>query len=183
MRGVLLITLLLFITGLQAQTFVPGSFINNNYRGNFYNPVTMKDSTGQRKWSVTKYSGISTGITFFKGGSATFFSVPLALQLNRRLKNNLFAFAGVSVAPSYVNFNQSFLAGNFSKASVNNPFFNSSNAGLYSRAELGLQYVNDERTFSISASLGIEKSSYALPYYTPSNIKNSNPVYTHADNR
>ena len=37
--------------------------------------------------------------------------------------------------------------------------------GLYSRAELGLQYINDERTFSISGSIGVERSSYpVLPY-------------------
>jgi hypothetical protein len=57
---------------------------------------------------VSKYTGISTSFSFFKGGNATIVSAPLGLQLNRRLNNNLFAFAGVSAAPSYVNFRSSY---------------------------------------------------------------------------
>lgn len=105
---------------------------------------------------------------FFKGGNATIFSAPLGLQLNRRLNNNLFAFAGVSAAPSYVNFNSSFMNADFNKMNANSSF-KSSALGIYSRAELGLQYINDARTFSISGSIGVERSSFSMPMYIPSN--------------
>ncbi|MGH2563931.1 MAG: hypothetical protein ACRDE5_05430, partial [Ginsengibacter sp.] len=39
--------------------------------------------------------------------------------------------------------------------------------GTYSSASLGLMYINDSRTFSISGSIGIERSSNPLlPFYT-----------------
>jgi hypothetical protein len=177
MRTIIFITLLLSFSGLQAQrflpgSFVPGGFIDPTYRGSLLNNIRSNDSTSNKKWFVSKYTGISTSFSFFKGGSATVVSVPLALQLNRRLNNNLFAFAGVSVAPAYVNFNQSFMTADFNKGNQNG-FFKSGSLGLYSRAELGLQYVNDERTFSISGSIGIERNSYPMPFYN--DLNNTRP--------
>ncbi|WP_147204802.1 hypothetical protein [Segetibacter aerophilus] len=176
MRLFIFFILLLSVSASQAQRFLPGSFIDNGYRGGFANNINLNDSTANKKWSLSKYSGISTSFTFFKGGNATVVSAPLGLQLNRRLNNNLYAFAGVSVAPSYINFNQSFMTSDFNKANQNNPFFKSSSLGIYSRAELGLQYVNDEKTFSISGSIGVERSSYPMPIYSQINSTRSNPV-------
>lgn len=161
---------------VDAQTFLPGGFIdnsyrgglrNNSYRGSLMNNIHVNDSAFKKKWFVSKYTGISTSFSFFTGGSATVFSAPLGLQLNRRLNNNLFAFTGVSVAPSYVNFNSSFMNADFNEMSANRSF-KSSALGIYSRAELGLQYINDDRTFSISGSIGVERSSYPVPVYIPS---------------
>jgi hypothetical protein len=176
MRIVILFTLLLSASALQAQRFLPGSFIDNNYRGSFVNSLRVNDSTAKKKWFVSKYSGISTSFSFFNGGNATVVSAPIGVQLNRRLNNNLFAFAGVSVAPAYINFNQSFMSGDFSKGNPNNAFYKSTGLGIYSRAELGLQYVNDERTFSISGSIGVERNSYPMPFYNQMNNTRSNPV-------
>jgi hypothetical protein len=93
-------------------------------------------------------------------------AAPVALQLNRRLTNNLYAFANATIAPGYVSFNRSFIATDFNKAIRNNGLFKSSSLDIYSSAALGLQYVNDEKTFSISGSIGVERSSYPLlPYY------------------
>lgn len=156
-------------TALKAQTFIPGSFIDNTYRGSYAGNIHLSDSTLKKKWFVSKYSGISTSFSFFKGGNATIIAAPLGLQLNRRLNNNLYAFAGVSVAPAYVNFNQSFMTSDFNKTNQSSAFFKSSSLGLYSRAELGLQYINDERTFSISGSFGVERSSYPVPLYNQMN--------------
>ena len=176
MRLIILITLLLSVSGLQAQRFLPGSFIDNGYRGSFANNINLNDSTAKKKWFLSKYSGISTSFTFFKGGNATVISAPLGLQLNRRLNNNLYAFAGVSIAPAYINFNRSFMASDFNKGSQNNALFRSSSLGIYSRAELGLQYINDEKTFSISGSIGIERNNYPMPLYNQLNSTRSNPV-------
>jgi hypothetical protein len=49
-------------------------------------------SNHKKKWFVTKYAGISTGFIAFKGGSGTFLSAPVGLQINRSLTNNVFAF-------------------------------------------------------------------------------------------
>lgn len=161
MRTFIFISFFIITATADAQTFVPGSFIDNSYRGSLLNNFQVNDSAFKKKWFVSKYGGISTGFSFFKGGNATFVSAPVGLQLNRRLNNNLFAFAGVSAAPSYVNFN-SFMNTGFNKMNANNSF-KSSALGIYSRAELGLQYINDEKTFSISGSIGVERSNFPMP--------------------
>ena len=130
-----------------------------------------------KKWFLTKYSGISTSFSFFKGGNATVFAVPVGLQINRRLNDNFYAFAGVSAAPAYINFNRSFLSGNGSKTFQNNSNLNTNGFGMYSRAEMGLMYINNDKTFSISGSIGIERSSYPLFPYNRVNSANSNPVF------
>ena len=166
---VLLITIFSF-TESKAQTVLPGSYLDYVHNGAFGINNHLPDNSSKKKWSLSKYSGISTSFSFFKGGNATIFSAPLALQLNRKLNNNLYAFAGVSVAPAYINFNSSFISGGFNKSNQTPAFFNAHSLGIYSRAELGLQYVNDEKTFSISGSIGIEKSSSPMfPYYQLNN--------------
>lgn len=176
MRTIIFFALLVSVTGLHAQSFVPGGFIDNTYRGERFGNIRRNDSLPAKKWSFSKYSGISTSFTFFKGGNATVVAAPLGLQLNRRLNNNLYAFAGVSVAPAYVSFNQSFMGAGFNKTNPQNAFFKSGNLGVYSRAELGLQYINDEKTFSISGSIGVERSSYPMPVYNQMNNTRLNPV-------
>ena len=175
MRTFIFIAFLVIAAGANAQTLVPGSFVDNSYRGSLLNNRHAGDSTFNKKWSVSKYTGISTSFTFFNGGHATIVSAPIGLQLNRGLNNNLFAFAGVSIAPSYVNFSSSFLNSNFNKMNSNRPY-NATSLGLYSRAELGLQYINDERTFSISGSIGVERSNFPMPLYNAplNNVSNRN---------
>ena len=165
MRTILVLFVLIFSVALKAQTSLPLSFMDYTQRQTFSNNIHVNDITGNKKWSLSKYSGISTSFSFFRGGNATVIAAPLGLQINRRLNNNLYAFAGVSVAPAYINFNNSFLIANGNKTGINNARFNSNGFGIYSRAEMGLMYINDQKTFSISGSIGIERSSYpAFPY-------------------
>lgn len=122
----------------------------------------------RKKWFITKDVGISTGFVAFNGGNGIFLSAPAGLQINRRLTNNLYAFAGVSVAPSFFHFNSALYQPGINK---NNNFMNATNPGIYSAAQMGLMYINSERTFSISGSIGVSRSSYNryLPVYTPVN--------------
>lgn len=177
MRTFIFISFLIITASAKAQSIIPATLVDYNYRGSLLNDVHVNDSAFKKKWFVSHYAGISTGFSFFKGGNATIVSAPVGLQLNRRLNNNLFAFAGVSLAPSYVNFNSSFLNSNsnFNKMNANSSF-NSKSLGIYSRAELGLQYINDARTFSISGSIGVERSNFPMPLYNSpyNNFSNHN---------
>ncbi|WP_324554793.1 hypothetical protein [Agriterribacter sp.] len=151
-----------------AQTALPLSAMDYTHRSGFENnDASAINHLSGKKWFVTRYSGLSTGFSFFNGGNANFVSVPLGLQLNRRLNNNLYAFAGVSAAPSYINFNRSFRSFADTKTDPNKSLFKSGAFGVYSRAELGLMYINDDRTFSISGSIGVQQSSYPLFPFQP----------------
>ena len=126
--------------------------------------------TQNRKWSLSPHSGVGVGFNFINGSAATLVTAWAGLQLNRQLTNNLFAFANVSAGPAYTNFNRLFLSPGISKAYPGSDL-RSDRLGFTSSASLGLMYVNDARTFSISGSIGVNKSSYPILYYPPLNVQ------------
>jgi hypothetical protein len=115
-----------------------------------------------KKWFLSRYSAIAAGYSFFKGGSFSYISAPVGLQLNKKLNNNLYAFAGVAIVPTYINFNQPVPLSGMNKF-YNNNTFGANNFAVYPRAEMGLMYINDEKTFSISGSISIQSGNYYTP--------------------
>ncbi len=178
MRTFLFAAFLFTITAVNAQTFLPGSLYDNSFGSGFRSDVGLKDSAVNKKWWVSRYSSISTSFVGWKGGYATVVAAPIGLQLNRSLNNNVSAFAGVSVAPAYINFRQRFMNTDINKLNQNNPFYKANNLSLYSRAEVGLSYTNDERTFQISGSIGVERNNFPMPMYSPvyNNRNSYNPA-------
>lgn len=171
MRAFLIVVMLFVFVSVKSQSVVsPGvSFYRQQHA---FNNGHLHNSLSTRKWFFSSYSGLSTSISFFKGGNASIFSAPLVLQLNRRLSNNWYAFVNVSVAPSYVGINPSYLGG-FNKNFSNNPFKQNS-FGLYPAASMGVMYMNDAKTFSISGSVSAERGYYpGMPYYPVSNVAKS----------
>jgi hypothetical protein len=120
----------------------------------------------QKKWFITRYAGISSGFVAFKGGSGSFLSVPLSLQLNRQLTNNLFAFGTVSVAPYVFHSNVMPYQPVVNK---NNSFMQTNHFSAYSDAKIGVMYISNDRTFSISGSIGVSTGNYNnySPFYSP----------------
>ncbi len=170
-------TILMFaitIFAITAEAQEPG-LLNLAPTALFGHNNFLPDSAANKKWSISTYSGITTGFYSLNGISSTYIAAPIGLQLNYMLNKNLYAFAGVSAAPAYVNFNQSFLSSDANKIYPNS-FYNANNLGLYSRAELGLMYVNDARTFSISGSFGVQRGGYPLLPYQSANSTKRNPV-------
>ena len=172
------ITLLLAFTAcISVQAQLPPGGINYTRQGQFSRTHLLNDSTAlQKKWSVSMYGGMAAGVGFFSGGTA-FFPLQVGLQLNRRLSNNLYAFAGVSTSPVLFNFNRSFNAADLHTNYMAMPVFNSNGMGVYTGLQAGLMYVNDEKTFSISGSIGISHSSY--PYYPYNRVNTQKqPAFT-----
>ncbi len=126
-----------------------------------------------KKWAFQPYAAFSTSFLFYKGGSASVFSAPVGVQLTRKLNDNFYAFAGASVAPAYMNFNRSFMTpGQFSASPG---YFSPNGLNLYQRAEMGLMYVNDARTFSISGSVSVQRGGNPfMPQ--PDNGHNGSPI-------
>jgi hypothetical protein len=162
--------------GAKAQ--LPLSGMSYTQRDAFPAYNSFSDSNKvNKKWSLHKYGGISASYVFFNSGSASVFSAPVGLQLNRRLNNNLYAFAGISAAPAYINFNRSFLNPDVSKYNPVTSRYNSNGFSMYSRFEAGLMYINEEKTFSISGSIGIERSSYPnYPGYNKPYLQKQQPL-------
>lgn len=137
-----------------------------------YRPLADSLNPNQ-KWYFTKYAAVSAGYVFYNGGGSSVISVPLGLQVTRELNKNVYAFAGVSVAPTYFSYNSAFTNPAVNKSYPGGYLPNTYSFGMNSRVELGLMYVNDDKTFSISGSIGIERSSN--PYFPtyPTNRSNT----------
>jgi hypothetical protein len=165
-RTILFAAILMSAMTVKAQTASSFGAMNGTQSG-FKHPQQLNDTSNiQKKWFVTKYAGVSTGFVAFKGGGGSFLSVPLALQLNRQLTNNLYAFGAVSLTPYlFRNFNASYQPA----VNKNNNFMRSNNVSVWSDAKIGVMYINNEKTFSISGSIGVSRSSYNSysPFYAP----------------
>ena len=174
----IIIGLFLLFGAFQAngQAYFPGSLGYAN-RAALADPYILADSVPAKKWFVSRYTGISTSFSFSKFGNATVVSVPLGVQLNRKLTNNLYAFGGLSIAPSYINFNSSFARPIPGKFGQQNNFLKTNQLGISSRAEMGLMYVNDAKTFSISGSIGVEHNSYPGLYPAQMNVAPPPPMH------
>jgi hypothetical protein len=148
MRKLLAILASIFLLSPMVQAQLPVS-----------QPLAL--SPTDHKWYLTKYAGLSAGSIFFHGAT-NFLAAPVGLQLSRPLNNNLYAFAGISAAPVIFNVNRLFTdpALNPSYPGINRP--NGYGLSVNSRVEMGLMYINDAKTFSISGSFGVERSSYPV---------------------
>lgn len=161
----LIATILISAVTVKAQSPLPYSFMNSAQPG-FRQLIDTNHL--QKKWYLTKYAGISAGIVGFNGSYCNFLSAPLGVQINRQLTNNLTAFAGVSVAPSYFPLTS---APYHPAINKNNNFMSQNRFGTYSTAQLGVMYINNERTFSISGSIGVSRDNYynRVPIHAPVN--------------
>ena len=169
MRTLLLLIILTGSLLLQAQSFKQDS------KDSGYLPHMQS-----RKWFVTSYSSIGIGLNFFNGRAATVISAPVGLQLNRQLSDNLYAFTGVSLAPTYVNLNHSLLSPGIKSYTANGLKYDY--FGLNPTLNMGLMYVNDARTFSVSGSISVQRNYYPTLLYSPANMQPINsltptPVY------
>jgi hypothetical protein len=179
MRILLLTLFIISFISVRAQSQLPLSDINFSQRNAINNYNSLNDSNNvHKKWTLTKYGGISAGYGYFNGGNASFFSAPIGLQLNRRLHNNLYAFAAISAAPAYINFNRSFINADINKMNSGLTRYSSNGFTMYSKFEAGLMYENDDKTFSISGSIGVYNGiNPRYPVYNGPNLQNQPATY------
>jgi hypothetical protein len=144
-----------WVAKAQPHQTMGSSFPNTRY--SLPDGRQMNDSTKSRPWSLHGYSGFASGFGSLYGGISPLFSIPVGLQLTRRLNDNIYAFAGLSVAPAYGGFNHDFLTSGLNVTPREHGYFDPRGMNIYSRAELGLMYVNDAKTFSISGSIGVQR--------------------------
>ncbi len=163
---IIIIALFAFTAAIttQAQTALPTGILNYGQQNAFNQNHPVNDSNRvQKKWSISMYSGITAGMAFYNHTGTSFLLPSIGLQLNRRLNNNLYAFAAVSAGPAFFYGNRSFISTDYHNNFMTMPGFNTSQLGLNTGIQAGLMYVNDAKTFSISGSIGVSNSSY--PYH------------------
>ena len=119
-----------------------------------------------QKLVASHFAMVSTGYVFYPGANAFYVSAPIGWQLTRQLNKNLYAFGGVYAAPTWTSFNTAFMNSPYNKsypgAMYPNNYF-SINPGVY----MGLMYVNEAGTFSISGSIHAQGGGYPV-YPAPS---------------
>ncbi|WP_146217684.1 hypothetical protein [Chitinophaga sp. S165] len=172
-RIILFIAILMSAMVVKAQSPLSYGGMNGT-RSALTDPHQMTDTNNlQKKLFITKYAAISTGFVAFKGGGGSFLSVPMGLQVNRQLTNNVIAFGGVSVEPSLFNFNTPLYQRGIGK---NNGMMYGNNGGTDGRnfsinpaARIGVMYISNSGAFSISGSIGVSRSAYNgySPFYAP----------------
>lgn len=125
-----------------------------------------------KKWSLSAYTGIAAVYNPYWNSGRSGLMLPVGVQLNRQLTPNWSAFTAISAAPGYVPFSRSFQAMPVHAYSAGmfegrlNPFQPAM------RADLGLRYVNDAKTFSVSGSFGIERRALpVLSLHPQQNVK------------
>ena len=173
MRNLLLFALLFSFGSVNSQTIgtigVPGYSPGKS----FLHTIPVQDSLTNKKWFMSKYTAISTGISFYNGGRTTFLAAPMGLQLNRKLTNNVYAYANIAVTPAIIRSNSNLLHSGMNKPFGSNSF-HSNSFQVNPSASVGLMYVNDAKTFSISGGFSVERNSYQFaPYYPAVFPKNS----------
>ncbi|HMH22174.1 MAG TPA: hypothetical protein VK563_10370 [Puia sp.] len=160
MRLILAIVASITFLFAKAQTHLPISQLGyGQWVPSPDHPLLADSNSSDHKWQLTHYAGFTAGAIFW-AGSTSFISVPAGLQLSRPLNKNLYGFAGVSVAPVFFSFNRLYTQPvlNLSYPGHNLPMGNG--FGLNSGVEAGLMYINDAKTFSISSSIGVDRTSY-----------------------
>ena len=160
MRILLFLSLIFSSSAIKSQSLSQDNFLTRDF-----NYIPANDSIPKHKWFISTNRSLNTGISFFKGGHASFVAMPMNLQLNRRLNENLYAFVNVGFTPAYINFSPSYIHNGFGKTFQSNSY-NSNSLGLNPSASFGLMYINDAKTFSVSGSFTAEQNNYPLmPFY------------------
>jgi hypothetical protein len=153
----------------EAQSYVPVQSLTINPFTSMMMPSFQdyeKSKQLNQKLVASHFAMVSTGYVFYPGANAFYVSAPIGWQLTRQLNKNLYAFGGVYAAPTWTSFNTAFMNSPYNKsypgAMYPNNYF-SINPGVY----MGLMYVNEAGTFSISGSIHAQNGGYPV-YPAPS---------------
>ena len=179
MKRLFTILLTTTILGANAQTFLPfapipsfGNYVPISSLGNYVPIPSFDNNMTKSKWLLRPFASLSAGYVFFNGGGISYVSAPVGVALYHPLNPNWTAFGAVTAAPVIFN------ANGLSTLPINGPnqfgypYSGGYGLGLTTGVQGGLIYTNDAKTFSISGSVRVDRSSYPVyPSYRPSSTK------------
>ncbi len=160
----LVLTSFLFTKG-QSHLPVPTSAygytpaIGFNPWASFIPTSTLAGGNPNQKWQVRPYANLSLGYLFLNGGGSSYLAAQTGVALIHPLTKNVSAFAGVTASPVLFSVNRL-----YTEPALNSPnnFSRPYNLGLNAGIQAGLIYTNDDKTFSISGSVGVERGGGSL---------------------
>lgn len=124
------------------------------------------DASRPNRWQLRPFASISAGYIFYNGGGASYLSAPAGLALIRPLNPNWTLFGAATVSPVAVQGNRLWTSPINDPNYHGAPFSSGYGLGLTTGIQGGLMYTNQDKTFSISGSVHVERSSYPV-YPTP----------------
>jgi len=119
-------------------------------------------SRSNYRWQMKPFASVSAGYFFYQGGGASYLSAPVGLALFRPLNAHWTAFAAATVTPVVFPGTRLWPGAITNPASHPYPFAGRDGLGLSTGLQGGLIYTNEDRTFSISGSLHVERNSYRV---------------------
>lgn len=164
MRTLFVIFASISLLSAKAQTVLPVPSLGYGFTQWRPFTPTLTDPGSNAKWQLKPFASFQAGYIFLNGG-ISYISTPIGLALYRPLNQNFTAFGAVTAAPtffsasSFYNDPKGFPGSRFSKTGL----------GVNGRVEAGLMYTNEAKTFSISGSIGVERSSYPVYQTTRKN--------------
>jgi len=165
-----ILTLLLSMVCLSAFTQTPTP-VNYSFSPLFspaFSPLPTiitfpsYDASRPNRWQLRPFASISAGYLFYNGGSASYLSAPIGLALIRPLNPNWTVFGAATVSPVAVQGNHLWTSPINDPNYHGSPFSSGYNLGINTGIQGGLMYTNQDKTFSISGSVHVERSSYPV---------------------
>jgi hypothetical protein len=165
-----LLTALVLISCLftQGQSHLPIPTTAYGYGSGFgfvpwANPVptgVLLSGNPNQKWQIRPYGSLSLGYLFLNGGGSPYLAAQTGVALIHPLTKNVSAFGAVTATPTIFSINRLYTD---PAMGASNNFSRGYNLNLNTGIQAGLIYTNDDKTFSISGSVGVERGSN--PYY------------------
>ena len=124
------------------------------------------------KWLLRPFASLSAGYIFYNGGGTSYVAAPLGVALYHPLNPNWTAFGAVTASPVLFNVNRMSALPINDPGQFGYPYSGTYGLGLTTGVQGGLIYTNDAKTFSISGSVRVERSSYPVyPSYKSTSTK------------
>ena len=126
---------------------------------NFIPYPTLAGGDPNQKWQLRPYANLSIGYLFLNGGGTSYLAAQTGVALIHPLTKNVSAFAAVSATAVLFSINRL-----YTDPALNSPnnLSRPYNLGLNTGIQAGLIYTNDDKTFSISGSVGVERGGNSL---------------------
>ena len=125
------------------------------------------DASRPNRWLLKPFASVSAGYLFYNGGGASYLSAPAGLALFRPLNPNWTLFGAATISPTVLSTNR--WTAPISDPNYHGyPWGSANGLGITTGIQGGLMYTNQDKTFSISGSVHVERSSYPVYPVAPS---------------